>query len=123
MQHYVLGCAIAQVVCCWLPTAVARVQAWVWSCGICGGQRGNEAGFLQVLRLPQPIFVPPIARQSPLSITWDWYNRPIVGAVPSGLSLTPLRITHAHMYTHTHTHARARTHTHTYSMDPELSQK
>jgi hypothetical protein len=24
--------------------------------------------------------------------TWDWYNRPVVAAVPSGLSLTPLTI-------------------------------
>jgi hypothetical protein len=23
---------------------------------------------------------------------WGWYNRPILAAVPSGLSLTPLRI-------------------------------
>jgi hypothetical protein len=33
-----------------------------------------------------------IAPQSPSSIIWDWYNRPVVAAVPSGLSLTPLRI-------------------------------
>jgi hypothetical protein len=26
------------------------------------------------------------------SIIWGWYNRPVVAAVPSGLSLTPLRI-------------------------------
>jgi hypothetical protein len=39
-----------------------------------------------------PIFIPPIAPQSPSSITWGWYNRPVVAAVPSGLSLTTLRI-------------------------------
>jgi hypothetical protein len=39
-----------------------------------------------------PIFIPPIAPQSPSSIIWGWYNRPVVAAVPSGLSLTPLRI-------------------------------
>jgi hypothetical protein len=39
-----------------------------------------------------PIFIPPIAPQSSSSIIWGWYNRPIVAAVPSGLSLTPLRI-------------------------------
>jgi hypothetical protein len=37
-----------------------------------------------------PIFSPPIAPQSLSSIIWGWYNRPIVAAVPSGLSLTPL---------------------------------
>jgi hypothetical protein len=39
-----------------------------------------------------PIFIPPIAPQSPSSIIWGWYNRPVVAAVPSGLSLTALRI-------------------------------
>jgi hypothetical protein len=28
----------------WLPTAEGRVRAWVKSCAICGGQRGNRAG-------------------------------------------------------------------------------
>jgi hypothetical protein len=27
-----------------------------------------------------------------MTIIWGWYNRPVVAAVPSGLSLTPLRI-------------------------------
>jgi hypothetical protein len=26
------------------------------------------------------------------TIIWDWYNRPVVATVPSGLSLAPLRI-------------------------------
>jgi hypothetical protein len=39
-----------------------------------------------------PYFIPPIAPQSPSHIIWGWYNRPVVAAVPSGLSLTPLRI-------------------------------
>jgi hypothetical protein len=39
-----------------------------------------------------PIFIPPIAPQSPSSMIWGWYNRPIVAAAPSGLSLAPLRI-------------------------------
>jgi hypothetical protein len=30
--------------------------------------------------------------QSPPSIIWGWYNRPVLAAVPSGLSLTPLTI-------------------------------
>jgi hypothetical protein len=34
------GCAIAQAVSRWLLTAAARVQAWVWSGRICGGQSG-----------------------------------------------------------------------------------
>jgi hypothetical protein len=50
------------------------------------------AGFLRVLRFPQLTFIPPIAPQSPSSIIWDWYNRLVVAAVPSGLSLTPLII-------------------------------
>jgi hypothetical protein len=36
--------------------------------------------------------MPPISPQSPSSIIWGWYNRPVVAAVPSGLSLTPLTI-------------------------------
>jgi hypothetical protein len=57
--------------------------------GICGGQSGAGAGSLRVLRFPLPIFIPPIAPQSPLYIIWGWYNRAVVAAVPSGLSLTP----------------------------------
>jgi hypothetical protein len=86
------GRAIAQAVSRRLPIAAARVRAVVRSCGICGGQSGTGAGFLQVLRFPLPIFIPPIAPQSPSSIIWCWYNRLTVVAVPSGLSLTPLRI-------------------------------
>jgi hypothetical protein len=48
--------------------------------------------FFRVLQFPLPIFIPPIAPQSPSSIIWGWYNRPVVAAVPSGLSFTPLRI-------------------------------
>jgi hypothetical protein len=49
--------------------------------------------FFRVLRFPLPIFIPPIAPQSPSSIICGCYNRPIVVAVPSGLSLSPLKIT------------------------------
>jgi hypothetical protein len=59
---------------------------------ICDGQRGAGAGFLQVILFPLPVFILPIAPQSPSSIIWGWYSRPEVAAVPSGLSLTPLRI-------------------------------
>jgi hypothetical protein len=64
------GRAIAQAVSRWLPTAAARVRSRVWSSGICGGQNGAGAGFLRVLRFPLPIFIPPIAPQSPSSIIW-----------------------------------------------------
>jgi hypothetical protein len=84
--------AIAQAVSRWLPTAAARFREWVRSCGICGGQSGTGAGFLRVLRFLLSIFIPPITPQTPSSIIWGWYNRPMVAAVPSGLSLIPLRI-------------------------------
>jgi hypothetical protein len=87
----VVARAIAQAVSRRLPTAVARVRAWVRSCGICGGQSGTGAGFLQVLQFPLPILIPPTAPHSS-SIIRGWYNRPLVAAVPSGLSLTALTI-------------------------------
>jgi hypothetical protein len=59
-----------------------------WSCGICGGQSGGGAGFLRVLLFPMPIFIPPIASQSPSSIIRGWFNRPVSGR----LSPTPLRV-------------------------------
>jgi hypothetical protein len=42
------GRAIAEAVSHWLPNAASRV----WSSGICGGQSGAGAGFLQVLQFP-----------------------------------------------------------------------
>jgi hypothetical protein len=85
-----MGRAIAQAVSRWLPTAAAQVPARVRLCGICGGQSGARAGFLRVLQFPLPIFIPPTAPRS--SIIWGWYSRPVVAAVTSALSLTPLRI-------------------------------
>jgi hypothetical protein len=79
----IIGRAIAQAVSPWLPIAVAWVQAWVLSCGICGGQSGAGAGFLRVLRFPQPIFIPPIAQQSPSSIL-------LFIIIISGVGLSPL---------------------------------
>jgi hypothetical protein len=64
----------------------------VRSCGICGGQRGTGTGFLRVLRFPLPNFIPSTAPQSPSSIIWGWYNRPLVVAVSSGPSLAQLII-------------------------------
>jgi hypothetical protein len=43
---------------------------------------GAGAGFLQVLRFPLPIFIPPISPQSPPPIIRGWYNRPVVATVP-----------------------------------------
>jgi hypothetical protein len=87
-----LGRAVAQAITRWLPISAARVRARVKSCGICSGESGTGGGFFRVLRFPLPIFIPPIAPQSPSPIIWGWYNRPEVTAVPSGLSLTPLTI-------------------------------
>jgi hypothetical protein len=56
--------AIAQAVRCRLPTAAARVQTRVWSCGICGGQSGAGARFRRVLRFPLPIYIPSDSPQS-----------------------------------------------------------
>jgi hypothetical protein len=48
--------------------------------------------FSEYFGFPCQSSFPPISPQSPSSIIWGWYNRPIVAAVPSGLSLTPLKI-------------------------------
>jgi hypothetical protein len=53
------GRAVAQAVSRWIPTAAARVHVRA-ACGVCGGQSGNGAGFLRVLRIPLPI-IPPIS--------------------------------------------------------------
>jgi hypothetical protein len=41
--------------------------------------------------VPLPILIPLTARDSSSSITWGWYNRPISGQLPSGLSLNLLK--------------------------------
>jgi hypothetical protein len=58
-QHVFIGRAVAQAVSRWLPTAAAPGSRPVRSCGICGGQSGTGAGFLQVLRFPLPIIIAP----------------------------------------------------------------
>jgi hypothetical protein len=62
-----------------LPTAAARVRTQIRSRGICGGQSGNGASFLRVLRFPLPILIPPTAPHSSSSIIRGWYNRPVSG--------------------------------------------
>jgi hypothetical protein len=64
-----------------VQTAAARVRSRVWSSGIFGGQSGAGADFLRVLQFPLPIFIPPIAPQSPSPIIWGWYNSPEVASV------------------------------------------
>jgi hypothetical protein len=53
------GCAVAQAVSRWLPTAAAGVRVLA-ACGVCGGQSGTGAGFLRVLRFPLPMIPPNI---------------------------------------------------------------
>jgi hypothetical protein len=85
------GRATPQAVSPCLPSAAARVRDRVWTCGICGGQSAAGAGFLRAFRFPLPILIPPTAPHS-TSIVRVWYNRPVVAAVTSGLSLTRLII-------------------------------
>jgi hypothetical protein len=54
VDQAIKGCAVAQAVNCWLPTAAARVRAPV-KCGICHGVNGTGAGFLRIRRFPLPI--------------------------------------------------------------------
>jgi hypothetical protein len=76
----------------WLPTAEVRIRDLICSCVICGGRSGTGADFLGVLRFPLLIFIPAVAPQSSSFIILVWYNRPVLAAVPSGLTLTTLRI-------------------------------
>jgi hypothetical protein len=49
--------------------------------------------FSEYFGFPLPIFIPPIAPQSPSSIIWGLYKRPEMAAVPSELCPTPLGFT------------------------------
>jgi hypothetical protein len=79
--------AIAQAVSRWFPSAAARVRAHVRTCGIYGGQIGAGGCFLLGdFGFPcQSSFHQLLHNHH---VFWDWYNRPVVAAVPSGLSLT-----------------------------------
>jgi hypothetical protein len=74
---YNSGCAIAHAISSRLSNMAAQARSQVKSCGICGGQSGTEACFLQVLWFPLPIFIPPNAPYS--YIIRGWYHRPISG--------------------------------------------
>jgi hypothetical protein len=50
--------AVVQTVYRQLPTAAARFQSRVSSCGIYGGQSGTWARFLRLLRFPLPVSIP-----------------------------------------------------------------
>jgi hypothetical protein len=59
---------IAQAVSRRLPTASARVRSQVRLFGICGGQSGTGAGYIQVLRFSVPILIPSTALHSLITI-------------------------------------------------------
>jgi hypothetical protein len=56
---------------------------------ICGGQSGNGAGFLLVLRFPLTIRIPLIAPQSTYLSSGAVTVGQTVAAIPCGLGLTP----------------------------------
>jgi hypothetical protein len=86
------GRAIAQAVSRWLPTAAARVRAWVWSSGICGGQSGAGAGFLLVTSVSPANFHSTNYSTITLIYHLVLYNRSEVAAVPGDISPTTLII-------------------------------
>jgi hypothetical protein len=72
LLKFIFDRTIALAVSRRLPTAAARVRAWIKSCGICGGQSGNGAGFLRVLRFPMPHIPPTASHSSSSIIIRDW---------------------------------------------------
>jgi hypothetical protein len=87
MVHIVTtGRAVAQVLSRRLLTAVTRVRSKLRSSGMCGGRRGNGAGFFQVPCFPLPILISPAAPHA--SSRADALG-PLVAGVPSGLRLIP----------------------------------
>lgn len=63
--------AIALAVSHRLPTAMTRVRSHFRTCWICGGQSGNSAGFLQLLRFYLPIIVPPTVQLLLMILSFD----------------------------------------------------
>jgi hypothetical protein len=76
--------AIAQAVSRRFPTAAARVQAQVRSCGICGGQSDTGAGFF-----PRTSVSPASSHSTDCSTPGAGAIGQLVTDVSSGLSLTP----------------------------------
>jgi hypothetical protein len=83
--------AIVQAVSRWLHSAAVRFRSQVKICGICGGQSGAGAGFLQVLRFPLQIVIPQTAAQSFSISSGAGTLSQLVADVPSGLS-HPIKI-------------------------------
>jgi hypothetical protein len=85
-----LGRAIAQVGSRRLATATALVRFQVRAYRICCQQNGTGAGFLQLLRFPCKILIPPTdpLSSSLLSPTGAGTIGPLVACLPSGISLT-----------------------------------
>jgi hypothetical protein len=63
-----------QAVSIGLPTATARVRVHVRSCGISNRKSGAGADFLQILRFPLQIFIPPTAPYSLIILPWTLYR-------------------------------------------------
>jgi hypothetical protein len=61
------------------------------SYGICDGQSGPGAGFLQVLRFHLPSIPLTAAHSSSSIIIWTWYSRPVVASVWPQFHSTPKR--------------------------------
>jgi hypothetical protein len=77
------GRAIAQAVSSRLPTAAARVQTRVWSCGrFCDGQKWRWGRFSPRTSV-SPADLHSICFYTIIfTITRGWHNRPVVAAVP-----------------------------------------
>jgi hypothetical protein len=56
--------AVAQAVSRWLPTAAARVRVRAEHVGFVVDIKGTGTGFLQVLRFPLSIIIPPVSPSS-----------------------------------------------------------
>jgi len=54
------GCAMAQAVSRWPPTAGAQFQSQESQCYICDGHSGTEMGFIQVLRFSSVSIISPV---------------------------------------------------------------
>jgi hypothetical protein len=69
-----MGHAIAQVISLKFLIVVAWFQSQVTPCMLCGRQSGTLARFLQALLFPLPIFIPPTAPHSPLTLSLTLYS-------------------------------------------------